>query len=610
MTLIHSPKGELLGGRYHLIRQIGLGGMSKVYEAMHHLTQERVAIKVIPLNTLKNDERTVARFMREAKLPQDIAHQGVVRINDAWIDDQQQCCLVMEYLNGVNLREAIQSGRLSRYKLFKLLTYVLEPLEVAHRAGVIHRDLKPENIFLHLPLPAEGDTMVTEDLYRFDEESGEMQVLRLEPSSAQPHSVSSSIPPKQQKDFKSSSPVTIESLLGDNFESVQVKLLDFGLSRTLVEPSVTQTGNFVGTPWYMSPEQIFSPKSCTYQTDLWSIGIMLYEMLTNTVPFSGHSLPLVCSAILEDPIDLSYITHKCPSLEPLIQAILSCLSRDLNNRIKSAAELKYRLESTSAQFLASTYSSEIIYGEMYPTPSTQNSDGSEGFKPSKPKENTHNQELSLSNPPENQQMVDQESDLDLSKEINPTAPATIRLSPEDIETKMKELRSLVNTDSDSTEDLLGSPVTQIESSDESDDDYPVCDISIVSTEIAELPTLLTKERSPFAQQPIQSQLEILNPETSRQIKSSEHIQNRSDQTRSGQTEEPSKKNDPFDEFEEYHSPVMELSQPPSQHTAEYEPQQALKKYNNEKRKADLWVVISLFIFGIGVGLLIRTFKLL
>ena len=183
MTLIHSPKGELLGGRYHLIRQIGLGGTSTVYEAMHHLTQERVAIKIIPLNALKNDERTVARFMREAKLPQDIAHQGVVRINDAWIDDQQRCCLVMEYLNGVNLREAIRSGQMSRYKLFKLLTYILEPLEVAHRAGIIHRDLKPENIFLHLPLPTEGDTMVTEDLYRFDEESGEVVSKRRRKSS-------------------------------------------------------------------------------------------------------------------------------------------------------------------------------------------------------------------------------------------------------------------------------------------------------------------------------------------------------------------------------------------------------------------------------------------
>ena len=605
MTLIHSPKGELLGGRYHLIRQIGLGGMSKVYEAMHHLTQERVAIKVIPLDTLKNDERTVARFMREAKLPQDIAHQGVVRINDAWIDDQQQCCLVMEYLNGVNLREAIRSGRLSRYKMLKLLTYVLEPLEVAHRSGVIHRDLKPENIFLHLPLPAEGDTMVTEDLYRFDEESGEIQVLRIEPSSAQPRNVPSSLPPKQQKNFESSRPVTIESLLGDNFENVHVKLLDFGLSRTLMEPSVTQTGNFVGTPWYMSPEQISSPKSCTNQTDLWSMGIMLYEMLTNTVPFSGHCLPVVCSAILEDPIDLSFITHKCPTLEPLIQAILSCLDRDLNHRIKSAAELKYRLESASAQFQKSTYSSEIIYGEMYPTPSTQNSDGSEGFKPSKHRENTYNPELNLSNPPENQQMVDQEADLDLSKEANSTAPATIRLSPEDIEDKMRELRSLVNTESDSTEHSLDFSITQIESRDENDDDYPVCDISIVSTEIAELPTLLTKKRSPFAQQPLQPQLELLNPEISGQIKSSEHVQNRSDQT-----QEASMRNDLFDEFEEYHSPVMELSQPPSQYTAEYEPKQALKKYNNEKRKADLWVVISLFIFGIGVGLLIRTFKLL
>ena len=607
MTLIHSPKGELFGGRYHLIRQIGLGGTSKVYEAVHHLTEERVAIKVIAINKMKSEQRTIARFMREAKLPQEVTHQGVVRIHDAWIDDQQRCCLVMEHLNGVNLREAIRSGQMNRYDLFRLLTRILEPLEVVHRVGVIHRDLKPENIFLHLPLPAEGDTMVADDVYRYDEDSGQIEVVRLNKNSDKPRHLPSSIPPNKQERYQSSEPITVENLLGENFDLVQVKLLDFGLSRTLMGPSVTQTGQFVGTPWYMSPEQVFTPKSCTHQTDLWSMGVMLYEMLTNTVPFIGDSLPMVCTSIQEDPIDLSFVVNREPTLEPLIDTIYSCLERDIEKRIKSAAELKYRLESTLGLFKTSAYSAELIHGELYPTPSTQTSDGAKSTKFIGSASN-YDRGKRMSAPPAEKQPTGQDFSDEPVEGVASNQPATLRLSVEAMQDRMKELRSLVDSQiplGEVTEsETKGSSEGENEQLDHAKDDflaeYPLCDISIVSTEIADLPTLLTKERSPFYKKSDQVQLGLLNPES--RVTAEDKKQGSERAIKSEHSE--------FDKLEEHHLPVMTFSQPPNRMTEENEMNQVLRLYKKKKRRADLWVVISLFIFGIGVGLLIRTFKLL
>ena len=130
----------------------------------------------------------------------------------------------------------------------------------------------------------------------------------------------------------------------------EVKILDFGLSRTIAEPSVTQTGHFVGTPWYMSPEQIFFPKSCTSLTDLWSCGVMLYEALYSEVPFMGKSLPSVCNAINESEVDMNELQEAHPLAGELIRVVESCLQKDPKKRVQSAARLKYTLDSASEYF--------------------------------------------------------------------------------------------------------------------------------------------------------------------------------------------------------------------------------------------------------------------
>jgi serine/threonine protein kinase len=577
LSLTQSSKNELVGGRYHLIKRIGIGGTSQVFEAIHHLTQERVAIKIITLNKAKSDARTVARFMREAKLSQEVSHQGIVRVLDAWIDEQQRCCLVMEYLNGVNLRDAMRCGDVTRFDLFRWIIKILEPLEVAHRANIIHRDLKPENIFIHLPAPAEKDTMISSEQYYFNEDIGELvpcegvsidandiDALRLEPV----QSIETSF--------------DIIKLLGDQFESTQVKILDFGLSRTLMEPSVTQTGHFVGTPWYMSPEQVFSPKSCEALTDIWSVGVLLYETLTDKVPFTGDTLPMVCTSIKEDHISLDPLLDEYPQLKPLIETVMLCLERDLQKRIQSAAELKYRLDHSFYVFAQTALAKETVDSELHNTPSTQVTLGehsvASAFKGD----------------------IEQEAVLDhtlQSHSISVDQPQTLQLTSEAIHVAMKELMegSLPSSEQD---------VNTLDSND----------LGSVQSSIADLPTLLTKEKSPFYSENMDwlthDDEEISLPdvlEIGHQPSHEKSIQHLFDESRKEGTDAEALQTSLTRDEE---SPIIGATTPPHALFEDIGTQQLIKQYKKKKKRADIWVVISLFIFGIGVGLLIRALRIL
>jgi serine/threonine protein kinase len=361
---------ELLGGRYLPVRQIGSGGSGIVYEAVHHLTRERVAVKVIMQKELSSsNKRVVARFMREAKLSHRIQSDGVVRVTDAWIDSQKRCCLVMELLRGMSLREVIHSGRVARGQVVSWLIEALDPLEAAHRASIIHRDLKPENIYIHIPPLPEGDTLVTSEPLFLDEERGSLRPIS-----------ERNFPPSGRH-FDSGFDLTLDSTEPDftldltdaelhtTWRRAQVKLLDFGLSRSFIGPTVTQTGHFVGTPWYMSPEQIFVPKTCTHVTDLWSVGVMLYEVLNDDVPFKGDSMPELCLAVRDQ--DVPPLREVKPGLPPeLLWCVDQCLHKDPKKRIQSAAQLKYNLEKAFRLFKNSPIAHELVSGSLFKTPST------------------------------------------------------------------------------------------------------------------------------------------------------------------------------------------------------------------------------------------------
>ena len=360
---------ELLGGRYLPVREIGSGGSGTVYEAVHHLTRERVAVKVIMLKGLSSNKRVVARFMREAKLSHQIQSDGVVRVTDAWIDSQKRCCLVMELLRGMSLREVIHSGRVARGQVVRWLIEALDPLEAAHRASIIHRDLKPENIYIHIPPLPEGDTLVTAEPLFLDETRGELRPL----SERSSQSSVSSLDDGLESGFDSTeSDFTLDVTdveLIKTWSRAQVKLLDFGLSRSFISPTVTQTGHFVGTPWYMSPEQIFLPKTCTHVTDLWSMGVMLYEALNDDVPFTGGSMPELCLAVRDQ--DVPPLSKVKPGLPPeLLWCVDQCLNKDPKQRIRSAAKLKYHLEQAFQVFKDHPIAQEVVSGSLFKTPST------------------------------------------------------------------------------------------------------------------------------------------------------------------------------------------------------------------------------------------------
>lgn len=229
--------GSVVGGRYRVISKIAQGGMGSVYRAQHVLSRKNVALKVIHAEA-STDETTRQRFLREVAAPAEIGHRGLVEIYDAGFEGGA-LFVAMELLEGETLRELFERGPIPRDRVFSIFLRLLEPLAAAHAAGFVHRDLKPENVFLQRTV--------------------------------------------------------------DGIELV--KLLDFGIARHLRGESeiVTQAGVAMGTPHYMSPEQAASARDVSETTDVWAVGVMLYEALTGSPPFRGDTLASLVVDVLTRP---------------------------------------------------------------------------------------------------------------------------------------------------------------------------------------------------------------------------------------------------------------------------------------------------------------------
>lgn len=222
--------GRLLGGKYQVTRLLGEGGMGAVYEAQNVAIQRRVAIKTIHRHKM-DDPSMMSRFRREAFAMAAVESEHVAAILDAGEDDQTgMAFLVMEFLAGEDLAQVLaRVGPLPAETALRIVHQALQGLRAAHLAGLMHRDIKPSNIFL---------------------------VRR--PDGAR-----------------------------------LVKLVDFGIARSLSDaesvaaPKVTKTGIVVGSPPYMSPEQLGSSPALDDRTDLWSLGVVLFEMLAGANPYAG-----------------------------------------------------------------------------------------------------------------------------------------------------------------------------------------------------------------------------------------------------------------------------------------------------------------------------------
>ncbi len=269
--------GEVLDGRWRLLELLGSGGMSNVYRAEHVTEGRIVAIKLL-LPELASSALYARRVLREGRAANAVSHPNVVRVEDIGIDANDAPYLVQEFLSGMDLWDyaATQRGMIPPDQLVAWMVPVLDALATFHEAGIIHRDLKPANIFL-------------------------------------------------VKD-------------GDGWTP---RLLDFGLASLtgFIElPRITASDVTLGTPAYMSPEQIRDPRNLTPRADLWSVGVMLYEMITGVLPFQSDNVGTFVIAISSElPVP---VRRRAPWMSSgLANIVMQCLEKDPRHRPASARAL-------------------------------------------------------------------------------------------------------------------------------------------------------------------------------------------------------------------------------------------------------------------------------
>ena len=280
-AMAESPvsEGQVLAGKYRVEKVLGSGGMGVVVAAWHLELEQRVAVKFLhPLAMERPD--TAERFRREARSAAKIRSEHVARVIDVGIMEGGLPYMVMEFLDGHDVSEEMQrAGLLAIPDAIHFVLQALEALAEAHSAGIVHRDLKPANLFL----------------------------------AARPD--------------------------GTRI----IKVLDFGISKSLfgtsvADMSLTRTAALIGSPLYMSPEQMRSAKDVDTRTDIWSLGVMLYEMLTGRPPYTGDSIPALCASLLNDqPVPMHQLRPEiAPSLE---EAVMRCLAKDREQRFRTVSEL-------------------------------------------------------------------------------------------------------------------------------------------------------------------------------------------------------------------------------------------------------------------------------
>jgi eukaryotic-like serine/threonine-protein kinase len=293
--------GDVLAGKYRVERVLGAGGMGVVVAAHHIQLDEKVALKFLLPEALGSPD-AVARFLREARAAVKIKSEHVARVADVGQLDNGSPYIVMEYLEGRDLAGWLELG--GAMPVEQAVDFVLQASEAiaeAHALGIVHRDLKPANLFC---------------------------VLRAD---RQP----------------------------------SVKVLDFGISKMTHpgEPSqaMTNTSAVVGSPLYMSPEQLRSSKGVDTRTDIWSLGVILFELLTTKAPFTAETVSELIIRIATEPAPpiRSLRADVPPGLE---RVIATCLEKERDRRFASVGEMAVALRDFGSRNAAGSV--ERILGTL------------------------------------------------------------------------------------------------------------------------------------------------------------------------------------------------------------------------------------------------------
>jgi serine/threonine-protein kinase len=272
--------GQILLGKYRIERVLGVGGMGVVVAATHTTLEERVAIKFLLPEALRNPE-AVQRFLREARAAVRIKSEHVARVTDVGTLETGAPYMIMEYLDGGDLGVLAKTRGAVPVEL--AVEYILQSCEAlaeAHGLGIIHRDLKPSNLFV---------------------------VTRADGSPS-------------------------------------VKVLDFGISKITgmaasgSDLAMTKTTTIMGSPLYMSPEQMASSRDVDARTDIWALGAILFEILTGRVPFQADTITQLCAMILQQQAE-PLRNYRPDAPEGLQVVIARCLEKDRNRRYANVAEL-------------------------------------------------------------------------------------------------------------------------------------------------------------------------------------------------------------------------------------------------------------------------------
>lgn len=288
--------GQLIKGRYNVTSKIGQGGMGTVYLAEQVSVGRKVALKVLQ-GSYASDDEFIGRFRREARLAASLNHKNIVTIYDFDQGNDGSLFIAMEYLHGEKLSDVIRrDGSLDVSRAIRLGLQIAEGLEAAHRTGVIHRDIKPDNIMV----------------------------------------------------------------IG-NRGTEEVKLMDFGIARLMdtgTMSNLTRTGMIMGTPAYMAPEQA-EGSTISEKTDIYALGIVLYEMLSGSVPFKASTPSAVLIKQLQEaPAPLRKLRREVPAgLESLV---MRSLEKKPQKRPRDMHEIAKELQTLDATMLVDENSKSTV----------------------------------------------------------------------------------------------------------------------------------------------------------------------------------------------------------------------------------------------------------